>query len=464
MPRGSGANLNKCHAVAGPTLGAVPFFCGVLTVGRLKKLLNRQAALLDRLKEISARCDAANEDPTDEERAEREKIEAELSELEKEIEYEQRLHDREQKLSGRPDANQKAEEAAQKDAEKSKESQGWATRAEFLGAIVRAGRDRERDPRLVPAAASGLNEEVPSEGGYLVEYQMANEILEQSFNLATLANRCRSIPIGPNANGLKINAVDQTSRANGSRWGGVRAYWAHEGDTVSASQPKFRRIQMELEKLMALVYVTEELLADSTALESFMGRALADEFSFLIDDAIFEGSGAGQPLGLTTNTDLMVTVAKESGQAANTIVVANLAKMRARMWPRGHANAAWLINPDVESQLYTLTLGDQPVYLAGGRVNDEPFGRLFGRPVLPIEFAETLGTLNDIVYADLSQYLLIRKGGLKPAMSMHVRFIYDEMTFRWTLRINGQPMWHKAVTPFKGSNTLSPFVNLATRS
>jgi hypothetical protein len=46
---------------------------------------------------------------------------------------------------------------------------------------------------------------------------------------------------------------------------------------------------------------------------------------------------------------------------------------------------------------------------------------------------------------------------------MHVRFSYDEMAFRITYRVNGQPAWKTALTPKNGNSTVSPFVTLEAR-
>ena len=62
------------------------------------------------------------------------------------------------------------------------------------------------------------------------------------------------------------------------------------------------------------------------------------------------------------------------------------------------------------------------------------------------------------------QNLLVKKGGLEMAESVHVRFLYNEKTFRFMFPINGAPTWKSALTPANGSNTLSPFVSLATRA
>jgi hypothetical protein len=54
-----------------------------------------------------------------------------------------------------------------------------------------------------------------------------------------------------------------------------------------------------------------------------------------------------------------------------------------------------------------------------------------------------------------------RKGGIQRASSIHVEFLTDQEVFRWILRTNGAPWRSSAITPYKGSFTLSPFVALA---
>ena len=100
---------------------------------------------------------------------------------------------------------------------------------------------------------------------------------------------------------------------------------------------------------------------------------------------------------------------------------------------------------------------------AGG-LSEKPYATLFGRPVLPLEQCSAIGEVGDIVLADLGQYLMIDKGGVKQAQSIHVRFIYDESVFRFIYRCDGQPIWNKALTPYKGSASVSPFVALAKRN
>jgi hypothetical protein len=214
------------------------------------------------------------------------------------------------------------------------------------------------------------------------------ELLKRTYHTGVLASRCRKIPLSTNANGLKINAVDESSRANGARWGGIQAYWENEADQLAGSKPKFRTMDLSLKKLTGLCYVTDELLQDAAALESVLMQGLAEEFGFKVDDAILNGNGAGQPLGIL-NSDSLIVVSKESGQTAGTIVVENIVKMWSRCWGRSRQNAVWFINQEIEPQLYTLRLmtGDNgvPVYMPANGLADKPYSTLFGRPVIPLE-------------------------------------------------------------------------------
>ncbi len=345
---------------------------------------------------------------------------------------------------------------------------GFRSFGEQLQAVARAETPGcQADPRLFRAAATGLGESVSSDGGFLLNPDFSTQLLERAFETGVLSSLCRRIQIGANSNSIRLPAVDETSRATGSRFGGVRGYWTEEAGEKTASKPKFRSMELSLKKNTVLIYATDELLQDATALEGFIRMAAPDEIGFMVDDAIVNGSGAGQPLGIL-NSGALISVAKESGQTAATVVYENIVNMYSRMPSRNRRTAAWFINQAIEPQLFTMSLavgtGGVPVFLPAGGVSGQPYGTLFGRPVIPIEQCAALGTVGDIIFADLSSYLLADKAGIESAMSIHVRFIYDESVFRFVYRVDGQPILSSAITPYKGSNTLSPFVTLATRA
>lgn len=334
---------------------------------------------------------------------------------------------------------------------------------------------RAPDPRLAAimdweraqVAVHGASEVVGSDGGFLVQTDMASGLLGAVFTESALAQRAQTREIGAGFNGIKFNVFDETSRVDGSRYGGVRAYWLAEGGTKTASRPKMSQVELTLQKLAGMYVATDELLQDTTALESMVRPAFTSEFAFKVDDAMIRGSGAGMPLGIL-NADALVSVTKETGQAAASLLYENIVKMFVRLSPASQARAAWFINNDVYPALWTMTqtigLGGVPVFAPPGVNNGSTGGLLLGRPVVPIEFASTLGTVGDIILADWNEYFLIRKGGIAEASSIHVYFDTDETAFRWVLRINGRPLRKSSLTPYKGSTTTSPFVVLQTRS
>lgn len=314
-------------------------------------------------------------------------------------------------------------------------------------------------------AATGASEAIPSDGSFLIQTDFTTSLLDRANETSVLYPRCRHIQISGNA--LNAPVVDETTRVTGSRWGGVQVYRTAEAGTVTSKKPKFRNMELKLEKLMGIGYATDELLSDATALESVFSQAFVEELGYKQDDEILNGTGAGQMLGILSSNAL-VSQAKEVGQVAATIVTENLINMYSRMPARNKANAVFIINTECMPQLMQMTMpigtGGVPTFLPPGGVSQSPYGMIFGKPVLEIEQCAALGTVGDIMFVDLSQYLVIEKGGINASRSVEVRFLYDEQVFKWTVRNNGQPIWNSPLTPAKGSATVSPFVALATRA
>lgn len=321
------------------------------------------------------------------------------------------------------------------------------------------------DSSLYDTRASGLQEAIPSQGGFLVDKTFESEILSKSFQNGKLLNRVRKFEIGANSNGIKIPYIDETSRANGSRSGGTRGYWLSEAGSKTASKPKLGQVEMSLEKLIGLCYATDELLEDSTVLGQVLLRDFSEELTFKIEDALINGTGAGQPLGIVSSGAL-VSVGKETGQTATTLVYENVMKMYARYWSKGRGVV--LANADIIPQLFKMSVavgtGGIPVYMPANGISRQPFDSLYGLPILYMEQCPTLGQPGDLIFCDPEEYILIQKGGLQSASSIHVQFTTDETTFRFVWRVNGQPWWTAPLTPYKGTgNTVSPFVTTAVR-
>lgn len=352
-------------------------------------------------------------------------------------------------------------------------SSGYAPWGEFRSAadFVRAGLAGQGHPRFEDrvhrhfAAVQGMSEGVGSDGGYTVMPEFADTIIDRVY-ANPLWSRTDNYSLTGNNLTFLVNA--ETSRASGSRHGGLRGYWMAEGGAITATKPTLREVSIKLVKLGVLVYLTQELIDDSgMALQEYVSRKAGEEFNFLIGDSLVNGTGAGQPLGLLLAPSL-VSVAKETGQGAATLQTENFTKMFARFFAPNYSNALWLHNQDVLPQLLTLTLGigaaGVTTYMPPGGLSGAPYGTMLGRPLQPTEFNATLGTQGDVILSDLGQVLSISKGGIMQAVSMHVQFLTQQMALLFTMRLNARPWETAAITPFKGTATQANHVTLDTRA
>jgi HK97 family phage major capsid protein len=344
---------------------------------------------------------------------------------------------------------------------------GFNSLGEFAAAVAL----NERSPgsndlyKRLASGASGASEYVPSDGGFLLQPDFSAQILMQVYDTGRILAACQQIPItNPRSTGIKFPQPDEQSRQNGSRFGGVSSAWLNEAVAPSTSKPKFRLAELSLKKLIVEVIVTDELLADVAALDTWLLKILGLELAFRAEAAIVAGSGAGLPQGILSSPALL-TIAKQSGQASATIVSENIENMVTRLWSPTN-ESVWLAEPSTKGQLIAMskavgTAGSVSQYYRFACEPGEP-DMLCGFPVFYPEYMQQLGVAGDILLCNPSRYAWASKTP-QGEVSMHLRFLTDEMTYRLVWRVDGQAIDNTPITPFNGGPTLSPFVALAQR-
>ena len=350
---------------------------------------------------------------------------------------------------------------------------GFANLGEYALRVMNAGHNPTSDSALMrqigAAAGTGMTVGTSADGGVLVPPAFSSAIWDATRMASdSLLEMTNQIPIDSGVESITIPKVNETSRANGSRWGGIRGYWKGELTELTSSKPTLDEMKLAPQELYVFAYISDKLLRQAPqAASAVLETAAADEINFKVGDAIINGTGAGQPVGVIGHASV-VSVSKETGQAAATIVKENIDKMYARCHAKWRTGAVWLINQDCEPALEQLSAvvgtGGVPIYLPAGGIASAPNARLKGLPVMPVEYCATLGTVGDIMLVNLKAYATAVRGMVDRQYSMHLKFDYAQTAFRLIFEVDGQPMLKSAITPFKGSNTLSPFVTLATRA
>lgn len=339
---------------------------------------------------------------------------------------------------------------------------GFRSPGEFIVAVFRASaRGASPDPRLIANAPTTYGQEgVGADGGFAVPPDFRATIIKKVAGEESLLSMTDQQTTSSNTITFPI---DETAPWETSS--GLRVYWESEGGQKTQSKPRLAESTVKANKLIALVPMTDELLDDAPAMTSWLNTKVPEHIDYAVNAAIIRGSGVGQPLGILNSAGLL-TVAAESGQAADTLRFENIVNLYTRMPASSKRRAVWLMNEDNEAQLMKMQFPGTgtavPVYLPPGGLSAQPYGTLMGRPVIPMEAASALGDPGDIIFADMSKYMTLVKGGLKQDISIHLWFDYDITAFRFVLRIGGKPWFNSVITRANGLSR-SFFVTLGAR-
>ena len=347
------------------------------------------------------------------------------------------------------------------------EDKPFTSIGEQLVAIYNFRKNHVEDKRLyqVNNAVMGANEGIGADGGFAIQTDFAGVILESAVQMSPLLNRLDRYTCSSAANSMRWISADETDVSN-SVFGGVQMFWVAEGAAVNASKPQFREIKMDLEKMMGLMYCTDEMLQDAAFMTGFASTGFSLAADRLLTDAVIAGDGVGKPLGII-NSKALITVEKEQSQANGTFVGNNAVKMQARSMPKNRNRLVWLMHPDVEEQLPLLAIksGDESKFLWNpeGGLGGFDTQRVLHKPVLFEDSCSALGTKGDILLVDPFQYILLTKGAAKQNWSIHVEFLTDQNCFRLVFRCNGAPKVNKPLKIKNSTKPRSPFVALADR-
>ena len=448
-----------------------------MSMKQIRELNAKKQAAADAMRVAVAAADTEGRDPTAEEQAAFDKHKAEANRLSSQIERLQAAMEVEASLpaaavSYRDEARIEVGEPGHM----ADPTGGFKSFGEFAQAIQIAampGNQTRIDSRLAGRFDNGRMAGAPGtyggegagqDGGFAVPPVYSTDIFVLSNSLSDGALLPLTDQVQIDSNSMAFPKDETTP------WGtdGIRAYWQAEATAGTQTKPKLGLAELRMKKLLSLVPVSDELLADNGALSSYLPVKMAASILWKINEAILFGTGAGQPMG-AFNSGALVTVAKETGQATQTLLPMNLAKMIARLPQGSFANAIWILNNDVLPSLFTLTLGNYPIYLPGGAqtvggIQMNPYGTLLGRPIMVSQHAKSFSAQGDILLIDPTYYRTITKaGGVSMATSLHLYFDADVTAFRAIFRLDGQSKIQAAITPANGSTVMSPYVQLGAR-
>jgi HK97 family phage major capsid protein len=310
--------------------------------------------------------------------------------------------------------------------------------AELVQSLGKYDKQGLNDPRLtkdshgkIDIKQTGQCEVTDTDGGYLVSGQILTPIARSIAQKATIFAKATKFytSTGKGVNSAWLPYLSETARTYADNQ--FKCYWVEEGESKTEAKFQFGLHQKKLNKLFAVISVTEELFADSIALQQSIEQWIASpkngSLLWFIEYAMLYGNFATSMEGIfSAGATGVVGVA-----TADPLDEATLRGYVAALSKPTMETSEWYMSNENFNDVMAINFTDDTVLkFENGKMY------LYG---MKVNVMEQMVTPNDIVLGDFSQYAVaLREGPLvESAISIHLKFLTDEKTLRMGIRING---------------------------
>lgn len=282
--------------------------------------------------------------------------------------------------------------------------------------------------------AAGMSEGVAADGGVLVPVEYVATVIEFATQQSPILSQLWRLPM--NSNTLKIPRLAQ---AAGSYFGGITLYWTDEAAAKQKTKPQLEQLTFTANKLIGLIHLTDELIADSMInIINYITGLFTRAFQYEMERVVIAGSGTGQPLGIVNDPSVNI-VARTTAATVDYQDVINLDSSL----DENFRDLTWITRKVTQNTLMALRdLNQRPIFLADYAVfSGKPVSgkTMISYPVQMTRNCPALGAQGDLILGDLSYYLWCVRQDMTIDSSIHNRFEYDETTYRFVARMDGKP-------------------------
>jgi len=282
---------------------------------------------------------------------------------------------------------------------------------------------------------AGMSEGVLADGGALVPIEFLATVIEFATSQSTILSKVWRLPMNSN-----IMRIPRLVQAAGSYFGGVTLYSPGEGKEKTDTKPELERLELEAKKRIAMIYMTDELIADSMInLINYVTGVITRAYQYDMELNVIAGVGGAAPCTGIINDPAINLVPR---QTAGTVTYQDVINLDNSI-DENFTNLSWITRKVTQNTLLGLVdNNNRPIFMADyGVFTGEPFHppTMITYPVHRTRNIPTMGMKGDLILGDLSWYLLAIRQELTIDSSIHVRFIYDETALRFVMRYDGMP-------------------------
>ena len=443
----------------------------------LQELLEMRAEKVQKQRNLLDKAKNESRDLTPEEIGVFDQLDAEIVDLDGQIEVVKAKNEREAKVAAREkDLNKPLNtpfrpvdmgtQVAKKD------NGGFKSLGEFIDAVRfgdNSGRliERPLDKKsggyevpeafraaFMPSFRNEFSMGTGSAGGFAVPEIYQTDVKMLSPESSVVRSRAFVIPAGDIPD-TTIHMPILNQGTNGV-YGGVNVQWTSEGESKPDTSASLKELQLTPQEVSATTVMTNKLLRNWTAASSFISNLLSQATSAAEDMAFLKGDGVGKPKGILNAAGAM----RVDRATANSIGFADVSKMRAALYSESLAGAVWVANQSIIPQLVSIQdANGRYIFLQGDVTKGIP-STLYGLPIMFTGRTPALGSKGDLILADFSKYLIKDGSGPFISASPHVLFQTDKTMIKIMWNVDGQPWVTDPLTLEDGVTQVSPFVVL----
>lgn len=285
-----------------------------------------------------------------------------------------------------------------------------------------------------------------TDAGALVPVEYLATIIEFATSQSQILSKVWRIPMGSLS--LKIPKLVQ---AAGSYFGGIQLYHPDESGLKTDTKPSLDTLTLTAKKLIGLIHITDELIADSSiAIVNYCTSLQVRAIRWQTEKEVIYGTGAGnQMLGIRNDPGINVV----SRATAGTIKYTDLIDLESSLDENFQDLTFLSRRANVNVLRKQIDTVGQPVYHDGFTtfLGAQMVPQLLGYPCIKTRNCLALGAKGDIILGDLGFYLWGVRADMTIDISNAPRFLYDETTIRVVMRQDGLPGVSEAFSVLDGT-------------
>jgi HK97 family phage major capsid protein len=402
----------------------------------IKELKSKRAGLVTQMRALTDAADKAGRDLSADETINFNNLEKEFDTVSARVTREDNLSAAEAKLGQERDSNYRSQLDDANPGKQGRASDGYLNA--FFGAkgfLRKLGNISSLAPDVFNVLQTGID----TDGGYLVPEAYEAEILKLLYAADPLRRVATVMTLSTDK-----NIPVQT--------GGVSFSWVGENGAFNAVNPSVGRVILSAHKLGGYIPVSTEMLQDSLSnVESFVRDVAVTAVSQLENAAYTTGSGAAQPEGLFTVSEVAGTsISNTTGAVSATAAITgdNFIDIFHALAVSHRTNAKWLMADAMVKLVRKLKDLDGQYIWQPGLIAGAP-DTILTKEVLVSEFAPNPAvSTKSIVFGDFSRYTIVDRLGMSMQRLNELGALNGQVYFLTQKRTDGRLTDANAITTF----------------